>query len=109
MSDDFPHTPGPWYLDENAPGVVFGPRNKAIATMRTDWHTEEEAAANTRLIVAAPDLLDALIQVMAELKSLARIATGTDMPDEDLGLRMARAALARVEDDTLTSSPPAVS
>ena len=59
------HTPGPWH-DWNDPVCsVMGARQegdgglKAVAIV-AQWPSEEERAANARLIAAAPDMLKAL-------------------------------------------------
>lgn len=66
------HTPGPWevaYLDENGQSVVKGEHTE-IATC---WHhcvgsIEAQMHANARLIAAAPDLLEALIEAAETLE-----------------------------------------
>jgi len=69
------HTPGPWKADNHIIGDgwrVFVPRHDeadqhdAIADVET-WQSDTETEANARLIAAAPDLLDALKNVLDEL------------------------------------------
>jgi hypothetical protein len=55
------HTPGPWHIDA---GVIKAGdvRERVSIGIVFDWseNAPEEAAANARLIAAAPELLDAL-------------------------------------------------
>ena len=74
------HTPGPWELDSAGwPLLINGPMNEdddagtvvcaidCLEHMRRGYHyNEDEAAANARLIAAAPDLLAALKEIAAE-------------------------------------------
>ena len=62
------HTPGPWSIstDGEATGVIYALRgfewyDICVITPRC------EAAANARLIASAPDMLEALEEVMGEL------------------------------------------
>jgi hypothetical protein len=81
------HTPGPWNAEGKAicgDGVVV-----AHTTMRggQDW------LANARLIAAAPDLLEALREILTLTE---RLAAGTrDETDERIG--SARAAIEKAE------------
>lgn len=67
------HTPGPWKL-ENLNGHMLGVRVEGpivsgyVAFIDTDWPFQDQRdqqAANVRLIAAAPELLAALIAVVA--------------------------------------------
>jgi hypothetical protein len=58
-----------------------------------------DVAANARLIAAAPDLLDALIDITLAYKSAFRMWTGKDIPDDDRFLVNARAAIAKATED----------
>lgn len=76
------YTPGPWSADDN--GDVYAKRNGADEQIaeafalfdpsypnpeqHADWG--DEAKANARLIAAAPDMLDALVHLAAEVRSL---------------------------------------
>lgn len=73
------HTPGPWTADDN--GDIYAKRNGADEQIAEAFalydpaypeHAEwgDEAKANARLIAAAPDLLDALAHLTAEIRSL---------------------------------------
>jgi hypothetical protein len=59
------HTPGPWINDGAEISARPDPENSQsyiapICVMDSEWHPDI-AAANARLISAAPDLLDALM------------------------------------------------
>lgn len=94
------HTPGPWaYIDATqvaamgfAPKCVIKAGDKQIASF--SWHTDSpwfptkaESQANARLIAAAPDLLEALKDV---LRIADRATTEFDA---------ARAAIAKATQD----------
>jgi hypothetical protein len=62
------HTPGPWSTGANSTLSIFSPIvNGAYKTTVAEACTQkigiEEAEANAKLIAAAPDLLQALIEV----------------------------------------------
>jgi hypothetical protein len=60
------HTEGPWYVDGD--GVTIrGRGDKRVAMCREDWMADGEAAANARLIAAAPEMLECLQKVAAYL------------------------------------------
>ena len=56
------HTPGPWWYDEDLSALVavVGHKVKAIA----DFGRIDDAEINTRLIAAAPELLEALAETL---------------------------------------------
>lgn len=62
------HTPGPWIIGNR--GMVYtADLRKAIASCENLGHDEPgEADANARLIVAAPEMLEALISVRNEYR-----------------------------------------
>jgi hypothetical protein len=72
------HTPGPWYweTDDSWP-YVCGPAHQRIADIYPQGFagTTKSAMANTHLIVAAPDMLAALIAIKAETVEGERINT----------------------------------
>lgn len=98
------HTPGPWESGKayNTSGgdlwysVVHSPAKAGT------YHTpraaealgvsEEEALANARLIAAAPDLLDALVECLPDLKHY--VATHGPGPDKRLDAVLAAIAKA---------------
>lgn len=60
------HTPEPWRLNlrYGKPFSVYGPDNLAIASWQNVKRSDDEIAANARLIAAAPTLLDLLSRVV---------------------------------------------
>lgn len=65
------HTQGPWKVDKNHKGFVDIRRDvdsytSGIATVWEDFYAENYES-NARLIAAAPDMLEALEEVMGEL------------------------------------------
>jgi hypothetical protein len=80
------HTPGPWAIQGGFITAHDGAGyEKAIAKIKTgrDWplvqpakQDEAEAAANARLIAAAPDLLAALEHAVFELEEKTGVYTG---------------------------------
>lgn len=68
----FKGTPGPWSLDEYC-NVVHGEKdgygrkqNVRVSGVALPGRVTEEYAANTQLVSAAPELLEALQEFMAE-------------------------------------------
>jgi hypothetical protein len=96
------HTPGPWFSDEEhvirqvTPGQKFQhPIMVANGWIEGAWVGDdgnEESRANARLIAAAPELLEALLEMLPRfvaLRELARI-------DEQSALTIkARAAIEK--------------
>jgi len=81
------HTPGPWYAQiHSAPlftrADIYGPPNgfRQVTEIRSSFGSDEEKAANARLIAAAPELLEALRGVVelatmpADLRDACRSA-----------------------------------
>ena len=96
------HTTGPWYVfhsahrgrfDDDGPGAFSigdapTARSANILCSRYEWpERAEEMKANARLMAAAPDLLEALI----ELADCGAEAWGEDRPC----VKWARAAIAK--------------
>lgn len=93
-------TPGPWHCGTfretgNAPGIDIGAANNSnIALAHHDSSDREsyETKANARLIAAAPDLLEALNDIV-----------GGTLPDDTGRLKaireVARAAIAKATGD----------
>lgn len=72
------HTEGPWSVAEtrhNYDTVIRGPKGEPIALALIAGYTKQEGAANTVLLAAAPDLLEAL-QVMVRDYSAAHASCG---------------------------------
>lgn len=74
------HSPGPWCLDDGLPGGVYS--NDATGSIvarcmgigfETVARRGEESKANARLISTAPDLLDALKRVVAQIEDYERV------------------------------------
>lgn len=101
------HTPGPWHIVSAADpiektimfsfgGFVGDGDNAPIATTCTSSYSDElrpaVALANARLIAAAPDLLDALDEL---LSSIGLNAVG--WPETEDAMRNARAAIAKAK------------
>lgn len=56
------HTEGPWSVAEtrhNYDTVIRGPKGEPIALALIAGYTKQEGTANTTLLAAAPDLLEA--------------------------------------------------
>lgn len=66
------HTNGPWHIDDRANFVATGGDGKRICycySAHSD-KSDEEAAANARLIAAAPELLSACQKAVCELNEI---------------------------------------
>jgi hypothetical protein len=90
------YTKGPWHVQKNADvytHIVRDPTgHRIIAQLGQD--TTEEIRANTRLIAAAPEMLEALKYLSAWIKHT--VPTWTD--EVERGLDMADAAIRKAED-----------
>lgn len=97
------HTPGPWYVTEL-------PEHRKERLRVTDMHDndlarlcaldvgEDVARANATLIAAAPALLAALQQLVADWDSLENVRPAPQVPDEindDDHWKAARSAIAK--------------
>lgn len=84
------HTPGPWYAN----GIVVRPanvdRNPCIAVADDQDRLRDEQEANARLIAAAPELLEALRNLLEDA-----IALGIEDSDRSGSAIEAKAALAK--------------
>lgn len=85
------HTPGPWAVGDKR-GVWAGPVVMADSGRRGIAFVCGESDANARLIAAAPDLLDAVEELLIYLADW-------DDPDNDTCQR-ARAAVAKVKGES---------
>lgn len=80
------HTQGPWRVDPRMPNAVFASdetRSKVAATKEGHAfpvRSDEEAAANARLIAAAPDLLAVLDECRSFLTDLTNPDTKASGP-----------------------------
>lgn len=65
------HTPGPWNFKNRDGKLVFGAfngtREKWIASKEISVTNKDEDIANARLIAAAPDLLESLIELTSPI------------------------------------------
>lgn len=99
---DAKHTPGPWRVSEQSPTIIkqdmrmIGNESGVLIGSASGYTgsgffpTDEEAVANARLIAAAPELLEALEEVMSMLGSeLVKDTLGYEWHDK------ARAAIAK--------------
>jgi hypothetical protein len=88
------HTPGPWQIaiGRYILAKVGPPRHERctleIAVMSKDDDWEEEQQANARLITSAPDLLDALKELVAKAEQTGCVGAYWDT---------ARAAILKAE------------
>lgn len=91
MTQKTAHTPGPW--TEHAGHI--GANNLAIADINeTTRRSNEEHAANARLIAAAPDLLAVLKEALQDLEHFKEADDCTETHPLVLA---ARAAIAKAE------------
>jgi hypothetical protein len=85
------HTQGPWTIENNSIYGNAGMIRPFIASVEDD-HRDEETNANARLIAAAPDLLEAADDALADLE-------GYEFAAETI--RKLRAAIAKATGETL--------
>lgn len=107
MSAHTPHTPGPWHCVSIGTSHLIAQASDedfrfAIAKVfEQTYHpsgiesNRDEARANARLIAAAPELLAALREMLAELDG--RIAPHGYIYRDTGGMILARAAIAKAE------------
>lgn len=98
------HTPGPWMIDRHADNGELVVRchsdKKIVANCQTDFYSSgsrenlmAEIQANARLIAAAPELLEALQNIVGIYNDSDRWTQG-DEP-EPVEIQAARAAIAK--------------
>lgn len=79
------HTPGPWIINEHTNknfgiDLTEGKKGKVICNVTSHYIAEhKEAQANSRLIAAAPELLDALQSITETLHQMKRDNTVSGM------------------------------
>ena len=64
------HTPAPWHIQSIETGAVYGSAGRIVASVYgddPDCRRDARLDANSRLIAAAPDLLEALKLLLADL------------------------------------------
>ena len=92
------HTPGPWHVcGDMIRSTVSNAAMRSVAKVYvSQMHGKPEAAANARLIAAAPDLLEACRALVSDCWR----RSGVGLQDHEDGCedcRAARAAIARAE------------
>jgi hypothetical protein len=90
------HTEGPWSVAEtrhNYDTVIRGPKGEPIALALIAGYTKQEGAANTALLAAAPDLLEALQELCEIVEDAIEQKSAKDL--DSFTLQPARAAIAR--------------
>lgn len=103
-----PHTPGPWRPNVAGGADLIDARKRLVARAydpEDDDAVTREAAANARLIAAAPDLLAALEDLLPyaarEIKRLNDTMVGSLYPAINLAkLDRAEAAIAKARGST---------
>jgi len=101
------HTPGPWAVGIDDPEKVFQD-GSGVATMSGGRRSEQERRANARLIASAPELLEALNDLLIDVFAAEENEYGERVcavcqrpdyldcnPDDSCG--RARAAIAKAE------------
>lgn len=106
--NEFKGTPGPWRVSEkvgdfihirhnnNEPGAMS--LNLAHVTARSSW--AREAEANAHLIAAAPELLEALRQLLDYVEDMHAAQYGRHLVDESHPMFLAQAAIAKALGET---------
>lgn len=84
--------PGPWSLafDRGSTRDIIAPDSSPICSVRIHYVTPEQYAANARLIAAAPELAEALTEMVGKYAGQVQNDGGYDVM-----LTKARAALAK--------------
>ncbi|WP_113132733.1 hypothetical protein [Rhizobiales bacterium] len=108
------HTPGPWAFDDDNAVMADVGAHICTVSMADDFpcidddegdsrtNVDIECKANARLIAAAPDLLEALVEILGPLNVCSdnqNVGDDVCLPvDMTMGeLRKARAAIAKAE------------
>lgn len=95
------HTPGPWVVEENSsPPLIWGnDYEKPVAEVELHRsyadYVDGEAQANARLIAAAPDMLEALENLVAKYNAMQDGNIGAQLTNGDFFA--ARAAIAKAK------------
>lgn len=89
------HTPGPWHVGGKFDSIVYDADGCAIANATTyhGKHADRAASENARLIAAAPDLLAALRDMVANYVD----TYGDEGDDAPATVKAALAAIAKAE------------
>lgn len=91
-----PWTAGPWLSDDDgrfSEIAIETPGYELVALLHTEWGERPTAAANARLISAAPDLYEALAGLVDHYTGLAEISEWNY--ESEPSVKAARAALAK--------------
>lgn len=95
------HTPGPWKYDfqsvDREWAIVTNPYGLIVANVNAD----SRQTANARLIAAAPDLLEALEQIMPSIEDNDSITASQIRHVYADALNAARAAIAKAKGTTV--------
>ena len=90
------HTPGPWQVNATSTRVSSA-QYDTVANIAVNHVSEEARRVNAALIAAAPELLDALCELVAEFDVVndERDSTGLATLRDTGGIVLARAAIAK--------------
>ncbi len=91
------HTIGPWALIQESHGFIVTARDHCYDVAIVRDIGNEDNLANAKLIVSAPDLLDALRDACADLEECAEELGAGPMSRLSINLVKARAALSKAE------------
>jgi len=103
------HTPGPWTFDTSGEGKPcsiitsvhdeHGPDDDVCEVYGGNTDCEKTREANARLIAAAPELLDAVLDMLGQLEAVGLLIDGEDCGQwhgaEGLSFAKAREAIAK--------------
>ena len=89
------YTPGPWHEHSVELYIVCGANGQAVADTEADSIDQDERFANARLIAAAPDLLEALIDTLDFLERHSNRWDGVNGKHPQVVVTAARAAIAK--------------
>lgn len=102
MSNEFKGTPGPWRVDEEGCRVLATDNRSTIICEVVGSMSNPTVAAEARLIAAAPDLLEALVELFTDYKLLADSGDAGNWSLEDLDAgKKAIAAIAKATGEAL--------
>lgn len=95
------HTPGPWYIEDD----FIEPNQRKISCQGlglalTFGDTEEEAQANAALVSAAPELLEACLQLIDLFDNRDAVLTFPGVSDNANALTNMRVAIAKARGES---------
>lgn len=95
------HTPGPWTAVRCKHGWHIGPQPSGTCGIRdnTDGSKYEEHEANSNLIAAAPDMLEALEECVHILRTIPLLADGNLESMTEAACNMAQDVIAKAKKD----------